>query len=207
MSMGEQLIRAGRELDLDVQIFSHELDRRQPIASIGKVIVGKRYDDEGAIPEVNDLIKSIQADVILPFIDPAIKIAGRCKQKYPHLFAPLSPIDVSEKMFDKVEAAKEFERCGLPIPETYSIENLQYPAIFKPRRGSASKGIKVVENEDELKAAKISNPLMNCTKRFLCLSGEPSPSSDPEASRTVYRPGSHMRLSAHLRFRRRARPQ
>ena len=42
VSMGEQLIRAGRELDLDVQIFSHELDRRQPIASIGKVIVGKR---------------------------------------------------------------------------------------------------------------------------------------------------------------------
>ena len=81
MSMGEQLIRAGRELDLDVQIFSHELDRRQPIASIGKVIVGKRYDDEGAIPEINDLIKSIQADVILPFIDPAIKIAGLCKQK------------------------------------------------------------------------------------------------------------------------------
>lgn len=158
VSMGEQLIRAGRELDLDVQIFSHELDRRQPIASIGKVIVGKRYDDEGAIPEINDLIKSIQADVILPFIDPAIKIAGLCKQKYPHLFAPLSPIEVSEKMFDKVEAAKEFERCGLPIPETYSIENLQYPAIFKPRRGSASKGIKVMENEDDLKAAKIANP-------------------------------------------------
>lgn len=158
VSMGEQLIRAGKDLELDVQIFSHELDRREPIASIGKVIIGKKYNDEGAISEINDLIKSIQADVLLPFIDPAITIACRCKEKYPNLFAPVSPIEISQKMFDKVLAAEEFDKCGLPIPETYSYQNIKFPAIFKPRTGSASKGILVANTPEEMQSLHLSDP-------------------------------------------------
>lgn len=149
VSMAEQLIRAGEEMDIDVRIYSHELDRCEPIASVGKIIIGGKYSEEGVIGEINDIIKSHKVDILLPFIDPAIEVAAECKKRYPNLCVPVSSQEIVKILFDKVQSAKKFEEEGLPIPKTYTPETVEYPAILKPRTGSASKGIIVAANKEE----------------------------------------------------------
>lgn len=154
VSMAEQLIRAGKEMGLNVRIYSHELSAREPIASMGKIIVGGKYSDAGSVGEINEIIKTYKVDIVLPFIDPAIEIAVQCKTKYPQLCVPISGVDVVHAMFDKVEAARWFTSRDIAIPETYDSHNIQFPAILKPRTGSASQGIIIVKNKAEFTAIK-----------------------------------------------------
>lgn len=154
VSMGEQLIRAGRELGVEVAIFSHELGPDEPISSIGKIIVGSRYDAEDIDAELDRIIEENGIDVLLPFIDPAVEVAARCGSRNADLFVPVCSAELAHSMFDKAVAAILFERAGIAIPTTYTLEGIQYPAIFKPRTGSASKGIVIVHNAEEMSLVK-----------------------------------------------------
>lgn len=154
VSMAEQLMRAGKEMNLDLRIYSHELDRREPIASVAKIIPGCKYTEEGALEEIINLIKTYKVDILLPFIDPAIELATRCKERCPELCVPGSSIDVVKATFDKVKSASLFESCEIPVPQTYNSENIKFPAILKPRTGSASKGIIVINSIEEFAAIK-----------------------------------------------------
>ena len=156
VSLAEQLIRAGKELGVEVSIFSHELGENEPIASVGTIIVGSRYSEKGIDDEIDHVINSHGIDVVLPFIDPAIEVAARCKSRRHEVFIPVSSKEVAHAMFDKATAAEWFERAGIPIPTTYSPDGMKYPAILKPRTGSASKGIIVVNNAEELAHAPLS---------------------------------------------------
>ena len=153
VSLAEQLIRAGKELGVEVSIFSHELSEREPIASVGTVIVGSKYSEKGIDDEISHVIESHAIDVVLPFIDPAIELAARVSRRHPDVFIPVSSEEVARAMFDKLVAAEWFGRAGIPIPATYTAESITYPAILKPRTGSASKGIIVAHNAEELSRA------------------------------------------------------
>lgn len=154
VAMGEQLIRAGRELGVEVAIFSHELGPDEPISSIGKIIVGSRYDADDIDAELDRVIEENSIDVLLPFIDPAVEVAARCGSRNADLFVPVCSAELARSMFDKKAAADLFERSGISIPATYTTESIRYPAIFKPRTGSASKGIVVVRDAEELSLVK-----------------------------------------------------
>lgn len=156
VSLAEQLIRAGKELGVEVKILSHELASTEPIASVGEIIVGSKYNDKGIDDEIDHIIRSSNIDIVLPFIDPGVEIASRCKERNPELFVPVSREELAHAMFDKVVAAKWFEQAEIPVPKTYDASCIQYPAILKPRTGSASKGILVVNNGEELSRAPMA---------------------------------------------------
>ncbi|MEG0560583.1 MAG: ATP-grasp domain-containing protein [Muribaculaceae bacterium] len=147
VAIAEQLIRAGKDMKKNVRIYSHELSPFEPIASVGKIIVGGKYSDLGSVEDICDIIKTYKVDIVLPFIDPAIEIAAECKLKFPNLCIPVSSIDVIRAMFDKVQAARWFEKHNIAIPQTYTPQNIKFPAIFKPRTGSASHGIIIATNK------------------------------------------------------------
>lgn len=153
MAMAEQLIRAGKRLGCNVKIFSHELSEQEPIASVGTIITGKRYSDPTVDAELDEIIARHKIHVVLPFVDPAIEVAARCKQRHAEVFVPVSSPEVSRAMFDKVLAAQLFEQNGIAIPITYTAESIKYPAILKPRTGSASRGIIVARSIEEVQAA------------------------------------------------------
>ena len=153
MAMAEQLIRAGKRLGCNVKIFSHELSNQEPIASIGTIITGLRYSDPAVDAELDEIIARHKIHVVLPFVDPAIEVAARCKQRHSDVFVPVSSPEVSRAMFDKVLAAELYEQNGIAIPATYSPENIAFPAILKPRTGSASRGIIVARSIEEVQAA------------------------------------------------------
>lgn len=155
MAMAEQLIRAGKRLGCNVKIFSHELSEQEPIASVGTIITGKRYSDPTVDVELDEIIARHDIHVVLPFVDPAIEPAARCKQRHAEVFVPVSSPEVSRAMFDKVLAAQLFEQNGIAIPVTYTAESIKYPAILKPRTGSASRGIVVAHNAADVQAAPL----------------------------------------------------
>lgn len=152
VSMAEQLIKAGNSFGIEVKIFSHELSPCEPIASIGTIITGSKYLSPDIDAEIDEIITNHDIHIVLPFIDPAIEVAARCKERHPEVFVPVSSEDVAKTMFDKSLSAKAFENAGIPIPTTYH-DTCHFPAILKPRKGSASKGIIVAINADDLNAA------------------------------------------------------
>lgn len=63
---------------------------------------------------------------------------------------PVGDKSKAEDMFDKCICASLFEAAGLPIPATYSGGDITMPLIAKPRNGSASKGIEMIDTADDL---------------------------------------------------------
>ena len=156
VAFAEQLIKAGKEYGMEVSVFSHELDNCEPIASVGKIIVGSKYSSPEIDAELDGIIEDNDINVVLPFIDPAIEVAARCRQRRADVFVPVSDADVAHDMFDKVLAARLFDSHRIPVPETYTPGSIKYPAILKPRCGSASQGIIIATDEADLRLAKRS---------------------------------------------------
>lgn len=150
VSLAKMLIESGKSRGMDVEIISYELTAEVPIAKVAKVITGLKWSDKDVVDDLVRISIENEVRVILPFVDGAIEIASKCKEQLPDVFVPVSDYETSRKMFDKVEAAAEFKKAGLPIPATYSVLNAEIPAIAKPRHGSASRGIKIYYNMEEL---------------------------------------------------------
>ena len=150
VSLAELLKRSGRRLGCEIKIVSYELMEQVPIAVVGKVVVGLRWNDPGVVADIEKTVREYKVNIILPFVDGAIEIASVLRDRLPDVFVPVSDFDVTSAMFDKVEAAKVFKEAGLPIPRTYSVISAEIPAIAKPRKGSASRGIKIFNNIEDL---------------------------------------------------------
>lgn len=150
VSMAELFKRSGERIGREVNIVSYELMEQVPIALVGKVVVGLRWGDPNVVSDIVRVAREYEIDIILPFVDGAIEIASKVKQHLPGVFIPVGDFDTNRTMFDKVSAAKAFEQAGIPIPKTYTAINAKMPAIAKPRRGSASRGIKIFHTLDEL---------------------------------------------------------
>lgn len=150
VSMADLLKESGRRMGYEVEIVSYELSRQVPIAAAGKVRVGLKWGDPGVVADIIETVKEYGVNIILPFVDGAIEVASKCREELPDVFVPVSDFEVARVMFDKVEAAEKFKAAGIPIPKTYNVLNAVTPAIAKPRHGSASRGIKVFRNLDDL---------------------------------------------------------
>lgn len=159
--MAQLLIRSGERLGYEVKIVSYELDLQIPIATVAKVVKGLKWSDPGVVDDILRVVTEYEVKIILPFVDGAISVAARCKERMPNIFIPVSDPDTSALMFDKILAAKAFEEAEIPIPTTYKIINAEMPVIVKPRFGSASKGIKVFyDMEDFMHLEDLSDYLV-----------------------------------------------
>lgn len=150
VSMAELFKRSGERIGREVNIVSYELMEQVPIALVGKVVVGLRWSDPNVVADIVRVAKEYEIDIILPFVDGAIEIASKVKHQLPGVFIPVGDFETNRTMFDKVSAARAFENAGIPIPRTYTAINAKMPAIAKPRKGSASRGIKIFHTLDEL---------------------------------------------------------
>lgn len=150
VSMAELFKRSGERIGREVNIISYELLEQVPIALVGKVIVGLRWSDPNVVADIVKVAREHEVDIILPFVDGAIEIASKVRQHLPKVFIPVGDFETNRTMFDKVSAAKAFEKAGIPIPKTYTAINAKMPAIAKPRKGTSSRGIKIFHTLDEL---------------------------------------------------------
>lgn len=148
VSLGRHLIQTAERLGHTACIFSYELDMEVAIAEIGEVIKGLRWSDENILEDLKSVILRNDINIVLPFVDPAVEIAARLRSEMSGIFIPVSDADLCRQMFDKVVADEVFQKINIAVPENRSSVK-QYPRIWKPRRGSASQGIKIAFNETD----------------------------------------------------------
>lgn len=154
VSIAEEFIRAGKSLGFKVSIFSYELNNDCPVAFVGTVIIGKKWNDTSVIQHINEVIEQNKIDILLPFVDPATIIAAKIKDlRKENVFIPVSDQQMCSIFFNKKLANQWCEANGIQVP---SLDKTKFPLIGKPLEGSASKGILIFNNKDEL--AKIENP-------------------------------------------------
>lgn len=150
VSVAEQLRNSGTRIGCNVELVSYELTQQVPISIVSQVVVGLKWTDPDVIDDIVRVAIENEVSIILPFVDGAIEIASKCRERLPNVFIPVGDFETSRKMFDKIEAAAAFRKAGLPIPSTYTAVNAEVPAIAKPRKGSSSRGIFIFHNMDEL---------------------------------------------------------
>lgn len=151
VSFARKIIAAGLAKGLKVNIFSFELYLDAPIAAVGTVIPGNKWGDPRILENLHDTVVKNGINIILPFVDPAIGIASRYAQEYGDVWTPVVSPELAEQLFDKKEAAALYGRLGLPIPVTYTGGRPHFPLIGKPRHGSASKGLIIVDSVSDFR--------------------------------------------------------
>ncbi len=162
VTMAQMLKEACAIRGIDCSITGYELDAHSALASVGEVVEGTRWSDPTIFAELDKLCESRRISVVLPFVDGAVGIAAEFVARHSStgVFAPVSPRQEVDRMFDKCAAAEYFERLGLPIPATYRIGAPCGKLIAKPRYGSASKGIVEINGLQKLYELQASKYLI-----------------------------------------------
>ncbi|MDO4228188.1 MAG: ATP-grasp domain-containing protein [Capnocytophaga sp.] len=149
VSLAEEFIRAGKELGINIAIFSYELNDDCPISFVGNVIQGKKWSDKSVITHISETIEKYKIDILLPFVDPATIIASEIKESSKNgVFIPVSDVEMCSIFFNKRLANNWCKENNIAIPKD---DLLDFPLIAKPLEGSASKGIIILNNESELR--------------------------------------------------------
>lgn len=162
VSMARMISRSLRNRGCDPVLLSYELSEKEPVSTVARVCVGKRWRDPEVDDDIMRCITSAGGDkaMVIPFVDGAIEVAARLARKYPEIYAPTAGEDLSRIFYDKRLSAEEFGRSSLPIPATISPDALKFPLIAKPRLGSASKGIVVARSAEDLRGLDLDDFLL-----------------------------------------------
>lgn len=148
VAMGRLFIEAGRRLGMEVVLFSYELSTEVPVSEVSRVIVGRRWNDPALMEDLHEVVTENRIDIIIPFVDPAVEIAARYCMSDPSVWTPFKDGVLAAHMFDKCKADELFRNIGVPVPRNAGLEKITGEVIAKPRHGSASKGIRVMENDE-----------------------------------------------------------
>lgn len=152
VSFGRKLIDAAARRGVQLKLFSYELTSEVPIASIGGIIIGRRWNAPDLLEHLHLVVRSYRIDVMLPFVDGAVGVVGEYIATYDDVWSPVVNPSKAEMLFDKSESAKAFEKAGIPIPKTFVGGRPELPLIAKPRHGSASNGIRILKTVSEFKS-------------------------------------------------------
>lgn len=150
VSMARKFISAGERLGLEVRLFSYELTPQVPIASVATVLIGRKWQDPEIYDDLRRQINLNDIDMMIPFVDGAVEVAARYRDHHGDVWVPVGDAERAAMMFDKVKADSLFRRLSLPVPSCD-----KFPKIAKPRFGSASKGIRIID--DEVSMASLPN--------------------------------------------------
>lgn len=120
---------------------------------------------ETYVGKLKELIKSYNINAIISLNDLELPILSKHKNELEAMGAKIiiSSPEVIDIAFDKWKTFEFFEEIGVDTPKTYltlpeaehalGTGELNFPLVIKPRWGSASISIDIVENEQELKLA------------------------------------------------------
>lgn len=151
VAIGQMLLDACSRRGIESKVVGYELDEHVPLASIGKVERGLRWADTAIYSDIDRVVDLHGIDVVVPFVDPAVGIAAEyARRSGGAVFVPTGDKTSCERMFDKIRAAELFERAGLPIPATYRPGDPCLRLIAKPRFGSASQGLVIINTLQKL---------------------------------------------------------
>ena len=142
-SAAECFIEAGKKLGLNIQIFAYEMGFGLPIEKIATVIQGLKFADPNILTDIKNVIESNHIEIAIPYHDHAVDLLAQLNDC---VFTPAANANNCRTFFSKIASNKYFESIGLPTAGF----NGKVPAIAKPDRGSASKGLIFFKEQSEL---------------------------------------------------------
>lgn len=146
VSLLQRFEEASVQLGLDFRAFAYELNDRQPISQLAKVIVGKRWLDEEIEEDLMNISKRNKVDLIVSNVDQATLVQSRIRKSLKA--ASFSSILESAEICQSKKRFQSFcheNNLGV-IPLAIDDE---YPVFAKPNFGSASEGAVVVSSKSE----------------------------------------------------------
>lgn len=147
VSIAEQFIASGKLLNLEVEIFGYELSDMVPLASVGQIIIGEKWNSDAIFNHLQETIDLYEINILLPFVDPATKVLAELKEKTGSVYIPVSSKLSCEIFFDKRKSNDWFITNDFPVPGY--VKN-QFPKIAKPINGSASQGLIIMNDKSAL---------------------------------------------------------
>ncbi len=107
------------------------------------------------LTRIQEICSNFAVDFIYPLIDEEIIPLKSLESDVLKVICP--NIKFVETAIDKYRLMKELSRNEIDVPKTFllgdSLDGVEFPAIIKPRSGRGSRGIRIIENEDDLKEA------------------------------------------------------
>ena len=140
-SAAEAFIESGKKLNRAVNIFAYEMGYGLPIEKISTVIQGLKFSDPRILEDIKEVIQKNEIEIAIPYHDHAVDLLAQLRE---FVFAPASDAKICQTFFSKIASNQFFIQAGLPVAGFDG----KIPAIAKPDRGSASKGL-IFFNENQ----------------------------------------------------------
>lgn len=119
--------------------------------------------DERFIDVMKNLISKEDVDVLVPLVDAELLKSYELKKYFPNLMILLPEHYFAKTVLDKWLLVEKLKECHLPYPKTYlfsqGCEDIDYPLIFKPRRGCGSRNVIEIKSRQQGEAYKILSDL------------------------------------------------
>jgi carbamoyl-phosphate synthase large subunit len=145
VSIAKVFIQAGIEVGYEVNMFSYELNNFEPIASVGKIVPGLKWQDDQILNHLKKTIVEFEINIVVPFVDIATILCSKLKEVCENVLFSVSSLEINETMFDKKKSHSWFTDHKLNVPE---IGNC-LPFVAKPGTGSGGKGMYFVKTQAE----------------------------------------------------------
>jgi len=161
-----ELVKIFREnLPKGSKLYGADFDSTSPASYfLDKVFKVPFKIDDQYVDRVLEICEINNVELVIPLIDPELPFFSRAREKFQEkgIFVMISSFEAIEIASDKYKTAKFANSIEVNIPKTLlgsmltdeAIYNLNFPLVLKPRLGSASKGIKVVNSKEELRYVK-----------------------------------------------------
>jgi carbamoyl-phosphate synthase large subunit len=111
-----------------------------------------RMDDPGYVTALAALCEEHEVGAVLPLTDLDIEILARAREEG-RLPALVPSAEVARATYDKYETHLLLQRHSLPSPPTVlpegDLDELAYPVMVKPRRGSGARSIHLAHDADQ----------------------------------------------------------
>ena len=148
VSLAERFVVAGKKLDLNIRVFSYEINKHVPFKIVGKIILGMKWNDKKIY---NDLLKVIikkNISIVIANVDLATIVLANLNKKFPHLKLITSDKYTCNIFHDKLKTYNECKKLKI---KTIPFSKNTFPMFVKPKKGSASKYNYKIINKDHYK--------------------------------------------------------
>ena len=166
----EALRASARELGIGLNVLATDVSPQLSAACqrADRRFAVPRADSAEFVPATLRLCRDHHVDLVIPTIDTELLVLSQASGTFADLgtrIAVSSPDFVSIAR-DKLETAVALEKAGLPTPRTATLDVVranpaawQWPAMVKPRHGSAGRAISVAAGAEALPRTE-SEPLI-----------------------------------------------
>ena len=174
--VGQGIVKALRASNLSLTIISTDITpMNAALFRADESVLLPKVEEKGALPVIKSILRARQVDVVMIGSEFDLEFFTRHKEeieKDANVLVVVSPLETVLIADDKYLTAGYLKKNGLPFAESYlprSYEDVakkaqewEYPVLLKPRRGTSSRHVYVIHDEDELHALfeRVPTPML-----------------------------------------------